>query len=265
MPRRILTLISLLAFALLAVGPQPARAQGDNHTPSIVVDGYTLTLISPAEATTGNATVIVTLHDARQQPVAGATVSAALLAYLPAAEGHGAMLPAVTPVAHAPDTGMAGMPGMEDATSAPATPATDSMAGMPGMEGMAGMPGMEAATSAPAAAAHDHGAASATEGHGLAAAPVLLATGDAPGSYQGTVSFDQPGTWTVGVVFSIDGQEHGTTFDLAVVQGRPRGLVLGGFAAINALAIITAAVLRRRKPAKPAKPAPAAAHAEEPI
>jgi hypothetical protein len=252
MPRRILTLISLLAFALLAAGPQPARAQGgDNHTPSIVVDGYTLTLISPADATTGSATVIVTLHDARQQPVAGASVSAALLAYLPAAGGHGAMLPAVTPVAHAPDTGMAGMPEMAEPS-----PTTDSMAGMPGMEGMAGMPGMEAATAAPPAAAHGHGAASATEGHGLAPIPVLLRAGDAPGSYQGTLSFDQPGTWTVGVVFSIDGQEHATTFDLAVAQSRPRGLVLGGFAAINALAILTAAVLRRRKPRKSAaKPA----------
>jgi hypothetical protein len=270
MPRRILTLISLLAFALLMVGPQSARAQDStDHSPGVIVDGYTLTLASPAEAVTGNATVIVTLHDAHEQPVAGAIVSAALLAYLPAAGGHGAahdtIPPAAshdpalaTPAVHNGDThtGMEGMPGMEDATSAPATPATDSMAGMPGME---------AATSAPAAAAHDHGAASATEGHGLAPAPVLLRAGDLPGSYQGTLSFDQPGTWTVGVVFTIDGQEHGTTFDLAVAQGRPRGLVLGGFAAINALAIITAAVLRHRKPAKPAKPAPAAARAEEQI
>jgi hypothetical protein len=72
----------------------------------------------------------------------------------------------------------------------------------------------------------------------------------------------------VGVVFTIDGQEHGTTLDLTVAQARPRGLVLGGFAAINALAILTAAVLQCRKPAKPAKPArpaPAAATAEEQI
>ncbi|MEI8308194.1 MAG: hypothetical protein WCF99_14135 [Chloroflexales bacterium] len=257
MRQRILTLIVLLAFVLLVAGPQLARAQNStDHTPSIVVDGYTLTLTSPTEAATGNATVIVTLRDARQQPVTGAIVSASLLAYLPAADGHGAMLPSTTRDAHGADTGMAGMPGMEDATSAPATSVTDSMAGMPGMEGMAGM---VTATAVPPATAHDHGAASATEGYGL---PVLLHTGDAPGSYQGTLSFDQPGTWTVGVVFTIDGQEHGTTFDLAVAQGRPRGLVLGGFAAINALAILTAAILRHRKPRTPARPAPAAATAE---
>jgi hypothetical protein len=276
MPRRIVTLISLLAFALLAVGPQPARAQGStDHTPAIVVDGYTLTLTSPAEATTGNAALSVTLRDAHQQPVVGAIVSAALLAYLPAVGGHGsahaAMPPAdshdptlATPAAHSGDShagmagmdGMAGMPGMEDATAAPLAPITDSMAGMPGME---------AATSVPPAAAHNHGTTSASEGHGLVPIPVLLRASDDPGSYQGTLSFDQPGTWTVGVVFTIDGQEHGTTFDLVVAQGRPRGLVLGGFAAINALAILTAAVLRRRKPAKPARLAPAAATAEEQI
>jgi hypothetical protein len=283
MPRRILTLISLLAFALLAVGPQPARAQeSTDHTPAIVVDGYTLTLASPTEATTGNVTVSVTLRDAHQQPVAGAIVSAALLAYLPAADNHGAahgaMPPAdshdptlATPAAHSGDShaGMAGMddmarmPGMDAATAAPPVPTTDSMAGM---DDMAGMPGMDAATAA-LPAAHDHDTASATEGQGLAPIPVLLRAGDAPGSYQGTLSFDQPGTWTVGVVFTIDGQEHGTTLDLAVAQSRPRGLVLGGFAAINALAIITAAVLRRRAPrkpiAKPARPTPATATAEE--
>jgi hypothetical protein len=84
------------------------------------------------------------------------------------------------------------------------------------------------------------------------ALPVTLVAGAEPGIYRGELSFDQPGTWTVSVVFAIDGHKRGSMFELAVAQSRPRGLVLGGFALVNALAIGTAAVLKRRAPAKPA-------------
>ena len=224
---RLLTLASLVSLALVLAAVEPARAQ-DSADRTRIVDGYTIMLNSPAaEATTGSASIAVTIHDPHQQPLSGATVSASLLAYLPAADGHGAAHEARPPAA---------------------TP--DSMAGMPGMAGMPESPSV-----APQAA-HDHSAASATEGHGIVPVPVLLGAGEAEGSYQGRLNFDQPGTWTVGVAFRIDGHERETTFDLAVTQGRPRGLVLGGFALINAVVIGTAAVLRRRSPRRPARPAP---------
>jgi hypothetical protein len=168
---------------------------------------------------------------------------------------------AATPAAHEANAhaGMPGMPGMAATTSVPPAPTMAGMAGMPGMAAAtpaaheanahAGMPGMAAATSVPPEPAAAHSADSAAEGHGS----VLLGPSDAPGTYQGTLNFDQPGTWTLRVSISSDGQAHETTFDLVVVQDRPRGLVLGGFALVNALALGSAWVLRRRTPRKPAR------------
>ena len=265
MRQRILTLISLLACVLFGFGTEPAHAQ-DSLEHTKLVDGYTLTLSGPAiaEATTGRATLDVLLRDPQQQPLNGATVNVTLLAEHPAESGHGAMpsAPSHNPTVATPsadtDAGMAGMAGMAEPTSAPPT----SMAAMPGMAGMAeptsapptgmaaipGMAGMAEPTSATPQPTHDHDTVIATNEHGLV--PVHLVAGHAPGTYQGTLNFDQPGTWTVGVVFVVNGQEHETGFDLTVAQSRPRGLVLGGFAVVNALAIITAAVMRHRKLAR---------------
>ena len=295
-----LALISLLAVALLALGPAAARAEGDTFAHS--VEGYTVTLAGAAGAVfTGAAPLLVTIYDAHQQPVTGATVSLARLAYLPAMSGHGAGHGAAEPMPDVP-AAMLGMANMPAATSAPPAPAAPTMADMPGManmpeptsapaahghEEMANMPGMAVATSvptapaapsmadmpgmanmpeptsAPAASAHDHDGTSTPEGQGFVPAPVLLSAGATPGTYQGTLGFDQPGTWTLGLVFTIDGQAHETTFALAVAQSRPRELVIGGFALLNALALGTAAVLRRRTPRTPARPARSPATVEE--
>ena len=262
MRQRILTLISLVACVLLGFGTEPAHAQ-DSLEHTKLVDGFTLTLSGPAvaEATTGSATLDVLLRDPQQQPLSGATVNVTLLAYRPAESGHGAMPsapshdpaesghgampsapshdPAVaTPNTPSADAGMAGMAGMAEPTSAPPT----------GMAAMPGMPGMAEPTSATPQPTHAHDTVITTNEHGLV--PVQLVAGHAPGTYQGTLSFDQPGTWTVGVVFVVNGQERETSFALTVAQSRPRGLVLGGFAVVNALAIITAAVMRHRKLAR---------------
>ena len=245
MRQRILTLISLVACVLLGFGTEPTHAQ-ESAEYTKLVDGYTLTLSGPAiaEATTGSATLDVLLRDPQQQLLSGATVNVTLLAYRPAESGHGAMPSATshdstvaTPSAEA-DAGMPEMAGMAEPTSAPPT----------GMAAMPGMPGMAEPTSATPQPTHAHDTVITTNEHGLV--PVQLVAGHAPGTYQGTLSFEQPGTWTVGVVFVVNGQERETSFDLTVAQSRPRGLVLGGFAVVNALAIITAAVMRHRKLAR---------------
>lgn len=273
MPTRLLTTLSIVSLVLLLTTVESARAAG-SHSSGLLVDGYTVTMTEPTtEAQTGRVPIVVTLHDARQQPLIGATVNATLLAYLPAEEGHGATHGAADPTdnqsadhapaaqsdsAHATIPGMADMPGMSHSD----TESDTAHAAMPGMADMSGMTGMVDADhthgdTAPASvdAGHDHGAASPTEGQGLAPAPVLLQATDVPGRYQGTLSFDRPGTWTIGIAFTVAGQEHGTTVDLAVTQSRPRGLVLGGFALLNGLVIGVAAVLRRT-PRKPARSAP---------
>ncbi|NJO82050.1 MAG: hypothetical protein HC828_04125 [Blastochloris sp.] len=98
-----------------------------------------------------------------------------------------------------------------------------------------------------------HGDNHSDDGQGIVADPVALFSGAEADMYSGALRFDQPGTWTVGVVFVVDGVERGAIFDLNVAQSRPRGLVLGGFALLNALAIGTAAWLKYRTSQKPTR------------
>ena len=115
------------------------------------------------------------------------------------------------------------------------------------------------------AAAHNEAAAPhvdehSSDGQGLIPAAVPLVAGEEPDVYAGELSFDKPGAWTIGVAFTVDGEERGALFEVAVAQSRPRALVLGGFALVNALAVGAAYLIRRRTPAKAARPArPAAA------
>lgn len=98
--------------------------------------------------------------------------------------------------------------------------------------------------------AESHGDDHAADGHGHAAIPTMLERGAEAGAYVGTLHFEQAGEATVTVAFTIAGHERAALFTVPVVQARPRALVLGGFALINGLAIVAAAVLKRRMPQK---------------
>jgi hypothetical protein len=86
----------------------------------------------------------------------------------------------------------------------------------------------------------------AGEAHSHAPIAVLLEPGAEAGAYQGWLFFYEPGRSTIAIAFELQGETRATTFDVVVVRARPRALVLGGFAAVNALVIVTAAVLKRR-------------------
>jgi hypothetical protein len=103
----------------------------------------------------------------------------------------------------------------------------------------------EARASDPNSDAHadDH----AGEAHSHAPVAVRLEPGAEAGAYQGWLFFYEPGRSTVTIAFELLGEMRAVTFDVAVVRAHPRALVLGGFAAINVLVIITAAVLKRRR------------------
>jgi hypothetical protein len=234
MHRRSRFIVALALLALLSIVPGQALAHGEGLQQT--VDGYTVTLVLPKRGfATGQNPITVNLWDA-QGTTPEATVSTALLAFTPTAGGHG-------------DSHGEAAPADDHSTAADDHGTSDDHSTAADDHGAA-------------EAEHDHSQASATEGRGLVPTPVELAPGAELGEYQGSLAFDAPGTWTVSVVFSIDGQERGAIFDLAVAQSRPRGLVLGGFALVNGLAIATAAVLKYRGPRKPArKPASPAAPA----
>jgi hypothetical protein len=260
MHRRFHPLIGLAMFALLLAIPASALASSEPLRQ--IVDGYTLTLALPAQGlVTGQNAIAVTLRDS-QGNAPDATVSTMLLAFSPAAEGHGGAGAAADDhgatdtQAPADDHAAAGDHDATD-THAPADDhaAADDHGATDTHEVDEPDHGREDAAAASAEAEHDHDAAGALEGQGIAAAPVALATASERGTHQGSLSFDKPGTWTVSVVFVIDGQEHGALFEVPVVQSRPRWLVLGGFALVNALVIGSAAVIKRRTPARASRSA----------
>jgi hypothetical protein len=112
---------------------------------------------------------------------------------------------------------------------------------------------------------HDH----TGEAHSHAPVAVRLEPGAESGAYQGWLFFYEPGRSTVTIAFELLGEMRAVTFDVAVVRARPRALVLGGFAALNALVIVTAAVLKRgavsrRRDSAASTQAPTAAHRATP-
>lgn len=231
---RLLTRLALLAILLAAPGLALAQGKGPQQT----IDGYTVTLALPEKGfSTGRNPVAVSLWD-RRGNTPDATVTVGLIAFTPPGDGHGDTHNEATPAeGHA----AVEADGHAAANSHEAS-ATDSH---------------EVA----AAEEHGHDAANAIEGQGLTLAPVALAAGEELGEYQGDITFDEAGTYTVSVVFTVDGEERGAIFEVAVAQSRPRGLVLGGFALANALAVGAAGWLRWRGPrklaARPARPAAA--------
>jgi hypothetical protein len=238
MHRRSLLTLALTLLALLIVGPGQALAHGAGIQQT--VGGYTVTLFLPEKGLfTGRNPVAVSLWD-WQGTTPEATVSVALLAFTPVADGHG-------------DTHDEAAPADDHATADSHEAVAEDHAADSHSDAAA--PDDHAATES----AHAHDGTSATEGQGLVVAPVALAASDELGEFVGELSFDQAGTYTVSVSFTVDSEERGASFDVAVAQSRPRGLVLGGFALVNALAIGTAAALKyrgTRKPArKPARPA----------
>jgi hypothetical protein len=266
MPARLLPIIGLTLLSLLLASPTRALAHGEG--PQQTIDGYLVTLVVPQRGWyTGANPVEVILWDAAGMAV-DATVTLAPLAYAPAEEGHGdthSDTPAAPEDAHAAgDTAHNAAPAApEDAHAAGDTAHTDSHAANSEAHGTEGTAHTDSHATSTEVQADDHSG----DGQGLAPLPVSLAPSDEPDAYSGELAFDRPGTWTVSVVFVVDGEEHGTTFELAVAQSRPRGLVLGGFALVNGLAIATAAVLKRRAPSRPAnkaaRPTPTAAPSAE--
>jgi hypothetical protein len=264
MHRRSHLIAALALLALLSIVPGQALAHGEGIQQT--VDGYIVTLVLPEKGfVTGQNPLTVNLWD-QQGNSPEATVSAALLAFTPAADGHG-------------DSHGEAAPADDHSAATDDHGATDDHSAAANDHGTTddhsaaaddhGTTDDHSAAADDHGTTNDHGEASATEGRGLVPLPVGLALGAELGEYQGALVFDEPGTWTVSVVFRIDGQERGAIFDVAVAQSRPRGLVLGGFALLNGIAIGAAAVLKYRGPRKPApKPArpatnPAATNPEE--
>lgn len=178
------TSTALILLTLLFAAPGTALAHGEG--PQQTVDGYTVTLALPEKGfVTGQNPIVVSVWD-RQANSPEATVSVLLLAYAPSTDGHGATHGETTPDDHATADDHSA-PDEHDETAVEAHAAAETE--------------------------HAHDTPGAIEGRGLAAAPVALTAGHKRGEYQGKLTFDDGGTYTLSVVFIIDGKERGTIFD----------------------------------------------------
>lgn len=111
-----------------------------------------------------------------------------------------------------------------------------------------------------AASSGDHGqseadhAASTHEGSGSAghAGPTSMAlkAGSHVGEYAGRVRVSEPGEWILRAGFVVEGQEREAEFSVNVDRAGPNWAVLGGFAGVNAAAILAAAIQKRNPPEK---------------
>lgn len=111
--------------------------------------------------------------------------------------------------------------------------------------------------------AESHSDDHAGEGQGYSPIPTQLEAGPAAGAYRGPLFFAEPGIWTVAIAFTMQEEARAATFAVPVVQARPRLLVLGGFATVNGLVLLAAAVLKRNTPTQrrrtPPRPRPVSA------
>jgi hypothetical protein len=218
----------LLVLALLALDLSLVRASGADTPQAQLVDGYAVTLSFESDhIQTGANDIVVTIRDAHGN-FPDATVTAAVVAYTTEG-GHSDSHEQAPADAHTDDHG--------SASAAPEASHSDE-------------PGATSAHGGEVAPADSHGNDHAADGHGHEAIPTVMERGSEPGIYRGVLHLEQAGTATITLTFSVDGQERAALFSVPVAQARPRALVLGAFALINGLAIVAAAVLKRRMPKK---------------
>lgn len=219
--------LAALIAALLVLAPAAALAEGGSPGEQRTSDGYTVTLSADAPAQTGQNRIAVSIRDPQGAPVTGASVELRLLGRAAEEQGH--------------SHGAVAQPEAEHAEGAEHSHAEAGE--MPGMDmpsdGESSMPGMDMPED-------DH--AEDAQQAAIASVP-MQPSGQ---GYQAQVEFDEAGAWAVAVAFRDSaGQERVVELSLDVAQQRPRGLVLGGFLAVNMLAIGGAAALRKISPPKP--------------
>ncbi len=224
-------LIALLALML----PVAALASGGGEGTVVTVDGYQVSLVFAEPAKVGENPFHIQILDGMGMPVRNAQVE---INAMPVEEPqqHQENMQSGKPA-------MAGMDGM--AAPAPTTVPESGMSGMGGMETSStaapadAMPGMEPA---PAVAAETPEAA-----HPIETVKVMLAPGDSAGEYTGAIAFSAAGHWMLTAHLTINGQALEADFPVDVTGGSAGGVILAGFAGLNA-ALIGAAAITKRKP-----------------
>lgn len=73
-----------------------------------------------------------------------------------------------------------------------------------------------------------------------------LKEGSEKGEYVGSANFTDKGTWNIKTMFTVNGQDKNTTFNIDVVSGGPNWLIVGGFSGVIVLIIVIAALKKKK-------------------
>jgi hypothetical protein len=251
-------LLSSVSLLLLLTLPGVTTAHSEDGCGVKSANGYNFQLAfatTPLE--TGRNDLTVIMRDAKGEPISGAEIEVAVVqptqsdlaahteeevAAQPQAEtDHHAhvAVPAAGDHTHAPSDQWATQSGTEPQIHQPAEMEHQEADQAAEADVHAHTPAEVAREAETATDVHSH-----SGGHGEPTT-VELEQGAAPGEYQGQVGFSREGQWLIKVNFLVDGQVGETEFVVDVVKRAPNWYVLGGFAGMNMLVIVVAAVMKR--------------------
>ena len=229
---------SLIALLMLFWPLKYAHAdtgKADLHT---TIDGYSVELIFPdGQPKAGPNTVLVRILDAGGQPPSNARVQvAAVLVQSAAATAHG----------HGESGGHADVSAGGSAGSV-ADNHNDA-----NVRGHGDVAPIDHADSHADDAIAPHADAATDDGHSTGADHIdtimtQMEAGIDAGSYTSVIHFETAGAWQVQVQFNHAGIDHAAHFAVTVAEPARDWRILGAFGGANALIIVAAGVLKRRR------------------
>ena len=251
--RALRVLAGLVTGVALLTSGGVARADGGGGHLEQIVDGYQVELIFGDSLRPGVVPVQVQLLDAAGQPVPAAKVQVVqTLNSALNAGGHGAAEEETHGEAEIDAQGdpeaeahAAGDDAHEEVSEEVHGAAADAHASDDDHAGDAADSHAATEDAEAAADAHDEAVPHSHDDSSL----YQLAWEADSAAYTGSVIFFEAGQWGVHVEFQVEGAEHVAEFAVDVTPADPGGLVLAGFAGLNAAVLVTAAVLKRKSAA----------------
>jgi hypothetical protein len=136
---------------------------------------------------------------------------------------------------------------IHDRSGAPVSGATVSAAVLAFADGGDSHSDTHGASGSTASHTDSHGDDHSTDGRGREAIPLLLEPTVDSGVYSGRLLLDEAGIATLTVVFTLQNTTRAVIFDVPVIPADYRALLLGGFAAVHAVILGSAAWVRSRR------------------
>jgi len=224
----------LSIFLLLALPLQGALADGQGEGIEKEVNGYHVRLVFVEDPRVGENDFHIQIMDSMGMPVANAEVLVMAAPYEDMSDHE----EGANEETHGADS----MSGMDMPEEEPTEAETDSM---PGMDMPEEEPTDGANADANGESQDSHGS---EDEHGeTAIQEIVLEAGHEAGEYEGAISLNRSGDWTLHVQFTVGGQLNEVEMSITVAGLDAKYGILAGFVGINASVLSVAAIMKRKK------------------